>query len=232
MEKITVTQAGAPDPYMSYLFGKITDKFSFLPCAPVLKNQDGRTTLVFAAEGKYCPYIRKYAEENIAEVIAVGYKYRYFKEILSLPCLSGKERDILLVSLVSADLAEDREYVKKRFTGAEKYCIDGTYNFRLNDLKRRWRKIAEYIPAEFNGAALESFVEFLVGEGAGKTFLKDGVLYDEDYRPLRRSRLIGEESPVSEILLSGAESVYCFGSPDRESAEFLKKYYKEKAVFC
>lgn len=210
----------------------MTDKFSFLPSSPILKNSGDRTTLILTAEGKYCPYIRKYTEENIAEVIAIGYKYRYFKEILFLPFLNEAERELLLVSLVSADLAEDREYIRKRLKGTDEYCIDGVYNFRLGDLKRRWHKITEYIPAEFNSSALESFTEFLVGEGIGKVFLKEGILYDEDYRPLKRSELLGKASPIHEILLSGAESVYCFGAPDAESEAFLKKYYKEKAVFC
>lgn len=217
---------------MSYLYSKVTDKFSFLPTSSERLFEGDRSALVFKAERKYCPYIRKYTEENVAEVIAVGYKYKYFQEELSLPLLNGEEKDILLTALVSADLSEDREYVKRRLTGNKEYCIDGTFHFRLSELKRRWKKIAEYVPTEFDARSLESFVEFLVGEGEEKIFVKEGEAYDEEYRPLSRSNLLGNKSLVREILLSGAGNVYCFGLVDEKTKEFLKKYYKEKAIFC
>ena len=217
---------------MSYLYGKVTDKFSFLPTDCGLENDGDRTTLVFRSERKYCPYIRKYTEENIADVIAIGYKYRYFDNALTLPLLNAEERDILLTSLVAADFAEDREYIRKRIKGFEEYCIDGVFNFRLQELKVRWKGIAEYIPSEFASVSLESFLDFLIGESCGKVFLKEGKLYDEEYRELNRSALIGTATPTREILLSGADNIYCFGDPDRETKKFLKKYYKEKVVFC
>lgn len=57
-------------------------------------------------------------------------------------------------------------------------------------------------------------------------------MYDEEYRLLSKSFLTGRETAFGEILLGGAERVYCFGETERETAELLKKYYGEKAVFC
>lgn len=217
---------------MSYLYGKVTDKFSFLPTDCGLENDGDRTTLVFRSERKYCPYIRKYTEESIADVIAVGYKYQYFDKTLSLPLLSAGERDILLTALVAADFPEDREYIRKQMGGFGEYCIDGVFNFRLRDLRIRWKGIAEYIPSEFAPSSLESFLDFLIGESSGKVFLRDGKLYDEEYRLMNKSALLGKATPIREILLSGANNIYCFGMPDADTKNFLKKYYKEKVVFC
>lgn len=232
VETITVTQSGSSSPYMSYLYGKMTDRFSFLPADCGLENDGDRTTMVFRSEKKYCPYIRNYTEENIADVIAVGYKYHFFDKLLSLPLLDAEKRDILITALVAADYPEDREYIRRRIRGLGEYCIDGVFNFRLRELKSRWNGIAEYIPAEFASSSLQSFLEFLIGESAGKVFLKEGKLYDEEYRVLNRSALIGRASPVREVILSGADNIYCFGAPDPVTLEFLKKYYKEKVVFC
>ena len=80
--------------------------------------------------------------------------------------------------------------------------------------------------------ATDGFIEFLAEDGEGKIFLKDGKVYDEEYRPLNRSLLTGVESSIGEILLSGAERVYCFGEVDGDTAAFLRKYYGEKAIFC
>ena len=65
-----------------------------------------------------------------------------------------------------------------------------------------------------------------------KVFLKNGRVYDENYRQSSRSLLTGAGWMIGEVLLSGAEQVYCFGEMEESVTAFLKKYYGEKAVFC
>lgn len=232
VETITVTERGENRPYISYLYGKVKNKFSFLPAYFELIDGEDRASVVVKTERKYCPYVRKYTEERIAEVIAIGYKYRYFKRTLFVPFLSEAEREILYVALVAADLSEDREFIERKVSGSGEYCIDGTFCFRLSALKERWEKIASCVPREFSSVALESFLDFLVGEGEKKVFLKEGVVYDEAYRPVQRSPLVGKQSEIFEILLCGAGDVYCFGDLNESARNFLKKYYTEKAFFC
>ena len=79
---------------MSYLFGKVRDRFSFLPSTCGLRKQGERAEIAFKTEKEYCPYVRKFAEEHIADVISIGYKYAYFEKRLPLPLLS-KEAALL-----------------------------------------------------------------------------------------------------------------------------------------
>ena len=188
--------------------------------------------IAFKTEQEYCPYVRKFTEEHIADVIAIGYKYAYFDKCLPLPVLTKPQRRLLLTALVAADYQDDRAYVLRRIRGFDSYCIDGMFHFRLQELKKRWEEIVEYIPTNMGEVGIESFISFLVDDGAGKVFLKKGKLYDEDYRLLSRSALTGVEWSIGEVLLSGAEQVYCFGETDGEVKSFLKKYYGEKAFFC
>ena len=99
-------------------------------------------------------------------------------------------------------------------------------------MQKRWDEIIDYIPTDMGRTAAEGFLEFVAEDGEGKIFLKNGKAYDEEYRPQTKSLLTGVESPIGEILLSGAERVYCFGEADEETTAFLKKYYGAKAVFC
>jgi len=225
-------QSGFDGLYMSYLYGKVKEKFSYLPSKIDLEKEGDTTVVAFETEKKYCPYVRKFTEENIADIIAVGYKYQYFQKRLTLPLLNEEEKRLLFTALAAADLKEDRTIVAEALCGAEKYCLDGFFHFRLQELKRRWDGIAEYIPTDFGKQSLEGFVGFLVEDGEGKIFLKDGKAYDETYRVLSKSALTGKSSLIGEILLLGAERVYCFGKADRETEAFLRKYYKGKAIFC
>ncbi len=217
---------------MSYLYGRVKERFSFLPATCDLFTGDGQAELAFKTERAYCPYVRKFAEDSIADVIAVGYKYDYFAKRLALPLLDAKQKRLLITALVAADYKEDKAYVRKRFVGYDSYSLDGVFHFRLQDLRRRWEGIAEYVPTDMSAASLDGFLEFLTEDGEGKIFLKNGKVYDEEYRPLTRSFLTGMETAVGEIVLGGAEKVYCFGETDRETAAFLRKYYGNKATFC
>ncbi len=232
MEEITITQNGYDGLYMSYLYKKVRERFSFLPAVCDMAKRGDCMQIAFKTEQKYCPYVRKFTEEHITDVIAIGYKYAFFEKRLALPLLSKWQRRILLTALVAADYEDDRSYIQRRIRGFSQYCIDGMFHFRLQDLKRRWEEIAEYIPADMGEMGMEGFIGFLAEDGEGKIFLKNGKVYDEEYRPLSRSILTGVGSAVGEIILSGAEQVYCFGETETQAADFLKKYYGEKVVFC
>ena len=232
VEEITITQNGFDGLYMSYLFGKVRERFSFLPNVCDIARKGDCTEIAFKTDRAYCPYVRKYAEEHIADILAVGYKYAYFEKRLPLPLLAPMKKRLLLTALVAADYKEDRAHIVKRIRGYESYCLDGLFHFRLQDLIKRWEEIIDYIPTDMGEGAMDGFIEFLAEDGEGKVFIKDGKVYDEEYRPLTRSLLTGVESSIGEILLSGAERVYCFGEVDGDTAAFLRKYYGEKAIFC
>lgn len=232
VEEITITQNGYDGLYMSYLYGKVRERFSFLPSVCDLEKDGDRTELAFKTEREYCPYVRKFAEEHIADILAIGYKYSFFEKRLPLPLLTKPQKRVLLTALVAADYREDRAYIARRIRGFEQYCLDGLFHFRLRDLQKRWEGIIDYIPTDMGESSTDGFLEFLAEDGEGKLFLKNGKVYDEDYRPLSRSLLTGVENPIGEILLGGAEQVYVFGETDEDTKAFLEKYYGEKAVFC
>ena len=217
---------------MSYLYGKVRERFSFLPSSCGIRRKGDCTEIAFQTERAYCPYVRRFTEDNIADVIAVGYKYDYFEKRLALPILNKMQKRLLLTALVAADYTDDRTFIIRKIRGFENYCLDGMFHFRLRDLQKRWDGIIEYIPTDMGEASLEDFIGFLIEDGEGKLFVKDGKVYGEDYRPLSRSLLTGVESPIGEILLGSAEQVYCFGEVDEGTKNFLNKYYGEKAVFC
>ncbi len=232
VEEITITQNGFNGQYMSYLYGKVRERFSFLPATCDMARVGDCTEIAFKTEPAYCPYVRKFTEEHIADVLAIGYKYAFFDKRLPLPMLTPAQRKLLLTALVAADYREDRGYILRRVRGYTSYCIDGLFHFRLQELKRRWEEIADYVPTDMGEVSTEGFLSFLAEDGEGKIFLKRGKVYDGEYHRLSRSALTGKESAIGEILLSGARQVYCFGETERETKAFLKKYYGEKVFFC
>ena len=230
MEEITITQNGFNSVYMSYLFQAVKERFSFLPVEIDLDGDESQIEV--KTERAYTPYIRKFAEEKLAEILVIGYKYAYFEKRLRLPVLNQTQRRILLTALVSADCKEDKAYAIRRLRGNENYSLDGLYHFKLRPLVERWQEIVECVPMDMGEASLDNFLGFLTEDGSGKAYIKGGQVYDEEYRKQEKSILTGKAWTVGEILLSGAERVYCVGETDAETKRFLKRYYGEKATFC
>ena len=235
VEKLVVEQnavKGRANLYIQYLYNRLKPLIESSISAVELLEEKDSFCLVFEGSSAWLAQMRQLATEHISDVLAIGYKYDFFKSHLALPLLSKEERFLLYSALVSADYKEDKRYASRRLGAFEDCSIDGVYNFRLAELRNRWQEVLEYIPTDFGKYELEGFVDYIVSENDGKAYLKDGKVYDENYRELKKSELLGEKSLISEVLLSGAGSVYCFGKVDVATGEFLRKYYKEKVVFC
>ena len=233
MEKITVTQNGFNDGYIPYLYDKLRKRFSFLESGLCLRGVDGadktwddcasnganvekkcgvggrnedEAELCLQVENAYCPYVRGYLEDVLADILAVGYKYAFFKRRALVPLLKKEERYLLLTAMVSADYKEDKAYIKRGLRGQKNYCIDGFYAFRLRELQKRWGQILEYLPSTLTSRGVEEFVDCLIEDSDGNVFVKDGNVYDGEYRVLSRSVLTGQKSIIGEILLYGARN--------------------------
>ena len=230
MEEITITQNGFSSAYMTYLFRAVKERFSFLPAE--FHFAGDKSQIEVKTERAYFPYIRKFTEDKLADILVIGYKYAYFDKRLRLPLLKETERRILLTALVSADYKEDKAYAIRKLHGVENYSLDGLYHFKMRTLIQRWQDIVECVPVDMGEASLDNFLGFLTEDGNGKVYLKGGQVYDEEYKRQEKSSLTGKAWAVGELLLSGAEKVYCVGETDGETKRFLNRYYGEKATFC
>jgi hypothetical protein len=54
VEEITITQNGFDGLYMSYLYGKVKERFSFLPAVFDLAKEGDGQKIAFKAEREYC----------------------------------------------------------------------------------------------------------------------------------------------------------------------------------
>ena len=197
--------------------------------------KEGRTELDFSKDRAKC---RIFAPERaagviferMAEIIAVGYKYRFLDECVRV-CMPKKERGLLLSSLIAADLEADRAYILPRLVSEKEYCLDALFLFRMGELREKWGRIAAYIPETFSARDLWNFSNFLVHVSRRTDYRKGAAVFGEDFSPLRLSRLTGEESVEREIMLADAGYIKCVGKISDTTGDFLQKYYPERVAF-
>ena len=229
MEEITVSEQRERSSYIIYLYNALSEN---------LLRAGGNGELLFSGE-RTCLRIqlpsgaerlRLRIADKIGEVIGVGYKYEFLRDTLRV-CLSKREKKLLCAALIAADYDGDTGYIRRKIGRKDQYAIDGIYAFRMGALREKWEKIVSYVPEAFTSADLKKFCEFMVGESKNKIYLKGNTVFGENFVPLRRSRLTGEEDAETEILLSDAGFVYCLGDVEDSLGDFLQKYYAERAIF-
>ena len=227
MEEIVVTERKEQSAYITYLYNSL---------AAYLQKKGGRGELLFGGERAALKIkgaddtARAFLRDKIAEIVGIGYKYRFLRERLSVS-LGEREKRWLISALIAADYESDKAYIKCKLEGSDEYAVDGFYHFRLHALKEKWQKIADYVPQGFGEDDLRRFCDFLIGESDKKIFVRGNAVFGENFVPTRKSRLTGVEETETEILLSDAGVVYCLGEVDDSVGDFLQKYYAERAVF-
>lgn len=226
VEEIIISERKEHSFYITYLYNALSGELVRTGGAGELMFGEERAA--FRLRGGNAVSSR--ARDKIAEIIGIGYKYEFLNGRLRV-CLSAREKKLLCAALIAADYEGDKSYIRRKVTKSNEYAIDGFYAFRFASLREKWERIAEYIPESFSSDDLKKFCEFLVGESKNKIYLKDNTVFGENFRPLRRSRLTGEEDLETEILLSDAGFVYCLGEVEDSLGDFLQKYYAERAIF-
>lgn len=229
VEEITVSEESAKSAYITYLYNALAKYLARTGGGAELFFGDTRAALRIRT-GEEPDRVREAVRDKVAEIIGIGYKYEYLNARLRV-ALSRREKKLLCAALIAADYEGDRSYIRRKAEEKEELCIDGVWTFRLPPLREKWQRIVEYVPEGFTSSDLKKFCEFLVGESSNKVYVKGATVFGENFAPLRRSRLMGEEDTETEIMLSDAGYVYCLGEVEDSVGDFLQKFYAERAIF-
>ena len=201
--------------------------------AVITEKENGRNDLRITCKDSYQDVLRAEIFDKIAEIIAVKYKYDFFRKTIRVSGLKNSEYEILMASLIAADLEEDKKYCYHKLTGLKDVNVDGFYNFMLCPLKRKWLDITSYMPATFINSQLKDFVTFLLENKKKRAYVDSGKVYDCHFRRLKRTFLLDGDNAkiIREIILSNSGEVEISGSLEPEDEYYLKEFYKDKIYF-
>lgn len=233
MDKLCITESSENVDNLFYVKDNLNELFSQTGCVSKIVSQSDRASIELECPEYYTEIIMAEVSDKLAEIIAIKYKYEFFKKQINIAGLSQKEMEILLTSLIAADLDEDKKYATSRFFGVKEIAVDGVFNFLLRPLKRKWQDVVSYMPNVFMGAQLKDFVLYLLENRKKRVYIDNGKVYDAHYRRLRRCNLLcGEEVKITrEVLLSGGGEISLNGKIDEDDERYLKEFYGDKIVF-
>ncbi|HBF86870.1 MAG TPA: hypothetical protein DDW54_04230 [Clostridiales bacterium] len=234
MKEITVTDSAVRAESVTYIYERLKSLAEETGGEAKLKF-GARATIRIKCPSSFADFLRSETEDKIADVVAVNYKYVYFKKRIEAAGLSALDREILYSAIIAADVEDDKRYVVRKIRQFEEYPIDGLFNFRLQPLKRKWSEIAGYIPSYFSKSQLKEFVAYLIGEKRGKRARVDGgEVYDVNFNRLKRTLLTGKNEEgriIREVILSACGDVDVMTKLPEKDEKYLREFYGKRAHF-
>lgn len=233
MVQIKISEKDYNEDNLLYIQSAISEFLTYAGCGVRMQKSSGRARLIVNCPEYYADVIRGEISDKVAEIIAIKYKYEFFKKVLRVGGLSETEKEILITGLIAADLEEDKKYSFDRIKPFKDVTIDGIYYFRLKPLRKKWNDVASYIPTCFLNTQLKEFIIYLLENKKRRVYIDDGRVYDWHFRRLKRSNLLdGEEVKVlREVLLSNCGEVELCGEIPNDDRYYLKEYYSDKLYF-
>lgn len=233
MTCITVSERDVNEENLLYVQSSAGELFSSADCSLTNKKANGRAILSINCPECYSDVIRAEVSDKIAEIITIKYKYEYFKNSVKVAGLSSEQKEILMASLIAADLEEDKKYTFDRVKNADNVAIDGVFNFKLKPLRNKWQDVVSYVPTCFLSEQLKEFVSFLLENKRKRVYVESGRVYDSHYRRLKRSSLLGGEDLkiIKEVLLSNCGEIELCGNIPKQDEYYLREYYNDKIIF-
>jgi hypothetical protein len=218
MSIINLTESESNKGNLYYLQSTLSELFVNTKCSISEEESYKRIKLTIECPEYYLDIVRAEIIDRVAEIIVIKYKYEFFKRRLGIGGLTSEEKEILITSLIAADLEDDKRYTLDRLKNQEEIAVDGVYNFRLRLLKSKWEDIVSYMPPCFISSQLKDFVTYLLENKKKRVYVDEGKVYDSHYRRLKRCSLLdGEELQIiREVLLSNCGEVEISGTMPNE----------------
>lgn len=196
-------------------------------------EQNGRCYFLAKIDKPHAKYFAPTLEDKLSDVIAIKYKYDYFKKNIRVGGLNDVEYELLLSAMISADIAEDKKYARLKFTSSP-YAIDGSFNFTMKPLLEKWEEIVGYIPTYFTRPQLKEFISYIIAEKKGnRVFVVGDSVYDSHYNLLCRANLTEDSDChlLKEIILSDSSEVELSSPLPSDDEFYLKQFFGDKIFF-
>ena len=123
------------------LFGKIKKCFDgFDKIVISLVEEDDFRVLVACDETEKSK-VSFFIIDAVSDIVCQNFKWEFLQEKLNLPMLSPENHDAFLKALVYFDAETDRYLVCKNLELGNSLSLEGFYNFKCKDLRRKWQDL-------------------------------------------------------------------------------------------
>lgn len=181
MKELNITINKENIHYLHYIKQSIeTNKIKYY-CAVCEINDMGVFSLAIQEEDFFV--IKNKLKQAISEVILFAFKEKFLIDNINFSNMKESYKLALLKALVLFDSESDKLYIKSKLNFDNDIYLESFYNFKLQNLKKRWLELVKITNENNNLLESETFLEllkFLIATIKPKTSLVN-VYYNGAY---------------------------------------------------
>lgn len=224
---------------------------------PVIRQIDGisaesddeyRSYYSLACADTYRFQVGRAVSSAACDALSLGYKNVYMRKLLNIP-YDNFYQNVLVNTICKFDSEYDRQFVSRIIDDGSTVCLDGYYNFRMSQVKRKWQDISKLVcDNSFLLADNELIIELLQylldslpsREQTLSVSLQEDefTLYNKDNKVLAKLKSLArnatneEDAVLNIICLKPANvNVYYHDKPCKEFCEMCDTLFKAKFIY-
>lgn len=206
MFEITVSTSKSRNKDIDFIRSFLKNKIKSQKGLMASEEIDGRTKLAIAVSNEKKDFVLSLLFDAIAEVIVRNYKYEFFKKNITLQTSNVVLESVFIKALSVYDKESDKDFIKKQLKPSDEILIDSFCQFRLWELEKRWRNIADLMTENATymsvNSSLSDLMRFLVAScdcGVGEVHIResDSIIFCEDLSKKELFNMIYDDSDVS-----------------------------------
>ncbi len=224
---------------------------------PALNEIDGistelddeyRSYYTLACSDTYRFQVSRAVNAAVCEALSLGYKNIYVRNLLDV----GYEnfyQNVLVNTICKFDSEYDKQFVSRILASGSTVCLDGYYNFKMSQVKRKWRDISKLVcDNSFLLADNELIIELLQYLLESLTSREpilsvslqndDFIIYNKDNVVLPKLKSIAKTSTAEEeamlniICLKPSKlNIYYHDKPSNEFTAMCDTWFNSKFIF-
>lgn len=236
----------------SYLLNYIKSQLE-----PTLNQIDGistelddefRSYYTFACSDTYRFQASRAISSAVCEALSLGYKNLYVRKLLNIG-YNNFYQNVLVNTICKFDSEYDKQFISRIISDSSTICLDGYYNFKMSQVKRKWQEISKLVcdnsflltDNELIIELLQYLLESLTSrESEMSVSLQNGdyTLYNKDgavlpkLKSIAKSSTIEEEAMLNIICLKPTKlKVYYHDKPCKEFSAMCDSLFNSQFVF-
>lgn len=189
MFELTISTSKTKEKDIDFIFSMLKNKIRSVKGIVVSEEVDGRVKLSLAVPQSQKEFAVSLTFDAIAESIVQSYKHEFLKRNLNFQTGNKMVESALIKALSVYDKKSDKDFIKSKLVLSSEILIDSFFRFRLWELEKRWKNIAELVRENMsflcmNGSLVE-LMRFLVMSneceiGELHIHVSDGIVHCHD----------------------------------------------------
>lgn len=206
-----------------------------------------RSYYTLACSDTYRYQVSRAVTSAVCEALSLGYKNVYVRKLLDVD-YDNFYQNVLVNTICIFDSEYDKQFIARIMSETETVCLDGYYNFKMSQVKRKWQDISRLVSDNnfilSDSELIIEFVQYLLESMTAKeqtlsVSLDENTftLFDKHNKALPRLKSLAkrvsaeEEAMLNVICLKPAKlTVYYHGKLSKDFCSMCEALFSPQFV--